>query len=77
MQHAGVCNNTHKFDNNTVELSRVGVGGVKRIRSSRRLPTDSVDNLETDQTDSIAVWRTTWILIDIDNFFNNDDIMTS
>ena len=55
MQHAGVCNNTHKFDNNTVELSRVGVGGVKRIRSSRRLPTDSVDSLETDQTDSVAV----------------------
>jgi len=32
------------------ELSRVGVGGVNRIRnySSRRLPTDSVDDLETD-----------------------------
>jgi len=45
--------------------------------SSRRLPTDSIDNLETDQTDSIAVWRTTWILIDSDNFFNSDDIMTS
>jgi len=32
-----------------------GVGGVNTIAtSSRRLPTDSVDNLETDQTDSIA-----------------------
>ena len=45
--------------------------------SSRRLPTDSIDNLETVQTDSIAVWRTTWISIDTDNFFNSDDIMTS
>jgi len=34
---------------------RVGVGGVNTFAtSSRRLPTDSVDNLETDQTDSIA-----------------------
>jgi len=45
-------------------------------QSSRRLPTDSVDNLETDQTDSIAVWLREF-LIYIDNFFNNDDIMTS
>ena len=45
--------------------------------SSRRLPTDSVDNLETGQTDSMAVWRTMWILIDTDNFFNSDDIMMS
>ena len=45
--------------------------------SSRRLPTDSVHNFETGQTDSIAVWRTTCILIDTDKFFNSDDIMTS
>jgi len=25
----------------------------------------------------MAIWRTTWILIDTDNFFNSDDIMTS
>jgi len=32
--------------------------------SSRRLPTDSVDNLETDQTDSIAVWlREFWQIL--------------
>jgi len=32
--------------------------------SSRRLPTDSVDNLETDQTDSIAVWlREFWSIL--------------
>jgi len=49
-------------------LSRVDVGGVN-ITSSLRLPTDSVDNLETDQTDSIA------ILIDIDNLFKNDVII--
>ena len=45
--------------------------------SSRRLPTDLIDSLETGQTDSIAVWRTTWNLIDTDNFFNSYDIMTS
>jgi len=44
--------------------------------SSRRLPTDSIDNLKTGQTDSIAVWLT-WNLIDTDNFFNSDDTMTS
>jgi len=46
--------------------------------SSRRLPTDSVDNLETGQTDCVCFFvLTTWILIDTDNFFNSDDIMTS
>jgi len=44
---------------------------------SWRLSTDSIDNLETGQTDSIAVSRTMWILIDTDNFFNSDDIITS
>jgi len=39
--------------------------------SSRRLLTDSVDNLETEDSG-----LTTWILIDIDNFFNNDVIMS-
>jgi len=46
--------------------------------SSRRLPTDSIDNLETGQTDCVCFCvLTTWILIDTDNFFNSDDIMTS
>ena len=46
--------------------------------SSRRLPTDSVDNLETGQTDCVCFCvLTTWILINTDNFFNSDDIMTS
>ena len=49
--------------------------------SSRRLPTDSIDNLKTGQTDSVCVCfcvcLTTRILIDTDNFFNSDDIMTS
>jgi len=40
--------------------------------SLRRLPTDSVDNLETEHSS-----LTTWILIDIDNFFNNDVIISS
>jgi len=40
--------------------------------SSRRLPTDSVVNLETEHSG-----LTTWILIDIDNFFDNDVIMSS
>jgi len=35
--------------------------------NSRRLPTDSVDNLETDQTDSIAIDYVSFD-IDIDNF---------
>jgi len=43
-----------------------GVGGVNRIRnySWRRLPMDSVDSLETGQTDSIAVLlRDFWPLL--------------
>ena len=48
---------------------------------SRWLPTDSIDNLETGQTDCVCVCfcvcLTRWILIDTDNFFNNDVIMTS
>jgi len=63
--------NTHRRRrrDSTVELRRVGVGGVNRIRnySSRRLPTDSVDSLETDQTDR---GLTTWILIDINQSIN-------
>jgi len=42
--------NTHRQRDSTVELRRVG--GVNTIRkfatSTRRLPTDSVDNLEID-----------------------------
>jgi len=36
------------------------------------MPTDSVDNLETEHSG-----LTTWILIDINNFLNNDVIMSS
>jgi len=73
MRGMHVLSNTHRRRrrNSTVELRRVGVGGVYL----RRLPTDSVDNLKTDQTDSSGL--TTWILIDIDNVFNNDVIMSS
>jgi len=42
----------------TVELTRVASASAvctEFATSSRRLPTDSVDSLETDQTDSIAV----------------------
>jgi len=48
---------THRRRDSTVELRRVGVGGVNTViaTSLRRLPTDSVDNLETAQTDSTAV----------------------
>jgi len=45
--------------------------------SSRRLPTDSVDNLEIDQTDSMAFDYTNLIDIDYFNFFNSDVIMSS
>jgi len=42
---------------------------------------DSIDNLETGQTDCVCVCfrvcLTTRILIDTDNFFNSDDVMTS
>ena len=40
--------------------------------TSTRLPTDTVDDLETEHSS-----LTTWILIDIDKFFNNDVIMSS
>ena len=45
------CAQIHTADA-TKLFCRVGVEGVNTI--TRRLPTDSVDNLETDQTDSIA-----------------------
>jgi len=65
--------NTHRRRDATVELRRVGVGGASTFAtSSRRLPTDSVDNLNAEHSG-----LTTWILIDIDNFFNNDVIMSS
>jgi len=52
--------NTHRRRRRTatVELRRVGVGAVNTINSQLAhddcRPTDSVDNLETGQTDSIA-----------------------
>jgi len=48
--------NTHRRRRRdaTVELRRVGVGGVNTIRNyrpnSRRLPMDSVDSLETEHS---------------------------
>jgi len=44
--------------------------------SSRRLPTDSVDNLETDQTDCIAVWLREFCSILI-NFSTMNDVIMS
>ena len=46
----------HTADADATKLfCRVGVGGVNTFAtSSRRLPTDSVDNVETGQTDQ---WR--------------------
>jgi len=66
----------HTADADATKLSNCVASAVwtQFATSSRRLPTDSIDNLETGQTDSISL--TTWIFIDIDNFFNNDDIMT-
>ena len=46
--------NTHRRRDETVELRRVG-GVTQFATSSRRLPTDSVDNLKTGQTDSMTV----------------------
>jgi len=57
----------------TVELHRRCIH--KFATSSRRLPTDSVDNLDTDCWDSVAVClREFW---SVDVFFNNDVIMLS
>jgi len=78
---AYVIPNTHRRRDETVLLRRRCVHEF--ATSSRRLPTDSIDNLETGQADCVCVCvcfgvcLTTWILIDTDNFFNNDDIMTS
>ena len=75
--------NTHRRRrrDETVLSRRVGVGGVyMNSQLAHDLPTDSVDNLETGQTDCVCVCfcvSTTWILIDTDNFFNSGDIMTS
>ena len=53
--------NTHRRRrrDSTVELNWVASASAvwtEFANSSRRLPTDSVHNLETDQTDYIAVW---------------------
>jgi len=47
--------------------------------SSRRLPTDSIDNLETDWPNKLQSGLATVlrILIDVDKFYNNDVIMSS
>ena len=67
----------HTADADETKLfCRVGVGGVNTFATSwRRLPTDSVDNFETDQIDSIAFDYTNFV--NIDNFLNNDVIMSS
>ena len=48
----------HSADADATQLSSWVASAVwtQFATSSRRLPTDSVDNLETDQRDSIAVW---------------------
>jgi len=71
----------HTADADATQLSS-GVASALAVwtefaTSSRRLPTDSVDNLETDQTDSILVWLREFWLIDIDKSFNNDAITSS
>jgi len=50
-----------------VASASASAGRTEFETSSRRLLTDSVDNLETEHSG-----LTTWILIYIDNFFNND-----
>jgi len=74
-QHSPVFN-AQTYRRRRRELSRVGDVNKIRNYSSRRLPTDSVDNFETDHN-GLHSGLTTWILIDIDNFFNNDVIMSS
>jgi len=64
----------HTADADATQLSScvASAACTEFATSSRRLPTDSVDNLETGHSG-----LTTWILIDIDdNFFNNDVIMS-
>jgi len=48
--------NTHRRRDETVLSRRRRRCEHEFATSSRRLPTDSVDNLEADQTDSIAGW---------------------
>jgi len=64
--------NRRRRRDSTVEWRRVGdVYMNSQLTSPRRLPTDSVDNLETEHSGF-----TTRILNDIDYFFNNDIIMS-
>jgi len=54
--------NTHRRRDSTVELRRIG--GVNRTRNDcRRIRIRR------------QLFLTTWVLIDIDNFFNNEDII--
>jgi len=66
----------HTTDANATQLSSCVASAsavwTQFATSSRRLPTDYVDNLETEHS-----CLTTWILIDIDNVFNNDVTMSS
>jgi len=61
----------------TVQLSRVVVGGVYCIRSSRRPPTNSVDYLETEHVENLSchIVSAVWSILMI--FFNSDVIMSS
>ena len=66
-----VISNTHRRRNSTVELLRVGVGGV--YMNSRL-----AHNGETDRFgQQFENCLTMWILIGIDNLFNNDVIVSS
>ena len=60
----------HTADDNATKMF-CHVAGMNTIAtSSRRLPTDTVENLETDQ-------KETPLLFHYVNFDNNDDIITS
>jgi len=70
--------NTHTADADATKLFCASAPRCEHNSQlcSRRLPTDSVDNLETAQTDSIALDYTNFDR-DVDNFFNNDVITSS
>jgi len=68
----------HTADADATQLSSWVASAVwtEFATSSRRPLTDSIDNLEIDIASRLHSGLTTWILINIDNFFNNDVIMS-
>jgi len=69
--------NTHRRRDSTVELRSVGVGGVNTIRNQLTTTADGFSRQFGNWPNRLHSGLTTWILIDIDNFFNNDVIMWS